>query len=92
MQPLAYEVSGFKEYILNLHPSTNTRNPWFPEYWEQMFRCKYPSSAWTPYNDEYVKNCTGWERIEPGNFHMEAQLQFVSDAILAFAYALTVRL
>ena len=91
VQPLAYEVEGFKEYFLHLHPSTNTRNPWFQEYWEQMFRCKYPGSAWTPYNDGYDQGCTGRERIESDNFHMEAQLQFVSDAIMAFAYALTVR-
>lgn len=34
VQPLAEEVRGFKDYFLKLRPSTNTRNPWFAEYWE----------------------------------------------------------
>lgn len=90
MQPLAYEVAGFKEYFLKLNPLKNHRNPWFIEYWEQHFRCKFPWSGWTPYNDEYTKNCTGREKINPEEFDMEAQLQFVSDAVMSFAYALTV--
>ena len=90
MQPLAYEVKGFKDYFLHLNPFNNQRNPWFVEFWEQHFRCKFPGSSWTPYNDDYKVNCTGTERIKPEHFAMEAQLQFVSDAILVFAHALTV--
>lgn len=91
VQPLAYEVSGFKDYFLHLTPFNNLRNPWFVEFWEQHFRCKFPGSSWTPYNDNYKENCTGTERIKPEDFDMEAQLQFVSDATMVFAYALTVR-
>ena len=91
VQPLAYEVTGFKDYFLHLTPFNNLRNPWFVEFWEQHFRCKFPGSSWTPYNDNYKENCTGTERIKPEDFDMEAQLQFVSDATMVFAYALTVR-
>ncbi|KAL8614715.1 hypothetical protein ACOMHN_066452 [Nucella lapillus] len=88
VQPLAEEVEGFKDYFLNLRPGHNTRNPWFVEYWEQHFACKYPGSAPTPFNQNYDRVCTGQEQItEDNGFEMEAQLQFVSDAVLAFAYA-----
>ncbi|XP_060068565.1 metabotropic glutamate receptor 6-like [Ylistrum balloti] len=88
VQPLAYEVIGFKDYFLNLKPETNARNPWFIEYWEQQFRCKYPKSSWTPYNEEFAGNpCTGQEVMSEEEFDMEAQLQFVSDSVLAFAHA-----
>jgi hypothetical protein len=38
VQPLAFEVKGFKEYFLNLTPFNNMRNPWFVEFWEQNFK------------------------------------------------------
>eukprot|EP00106_Octopus_bimaculoides_P023794 XP_014791236.1 PREDICTED: metabotropic glutamate receptor 4-like isoform X2 [Octopus bimaculoides] len=87
VQPLAYDVKGFKKYFLSLSPKTNTRNPWFIEYWEQHFQCKYPNSSWTPFNEMYNETCTGNEVIDPDDFHLEAQLQFVSDAAMAFGYA-----
>lgn len=91
VQPLAYEVNGFKEYFLNLRPTTNVRNPWFIEYWEQNFQCKFPKSSWTPFNEEFAGNpCTGQEVMSEEEFDMEAQLQFVSDSVLAFAYAFRV--
>lgn len=91
MQPLASEVEGFREYFRNLRPQTNLRNPWFIEYWEEYFKCKYPGSAWTPFNENYTKVCTGNEEVtEENGFELEGQLQFVSDAVMAFAYAVKV--
>ncbi|ESO83631.1 hypothetical protein LOTGIDRAFT_133010 [Lottia gigantea] len=88
VQPLAVEVPGFKRYFMNLRPETNKRNPWFIEYWEHHFKCKYPGSLWTPLNEEYNQSCTGKEQIDESNgFELEAQLQFVSDGVLAFANA-----
>ena len=29
----------FEEHFLSLHPSNNSANPWFNEYWEEMFNC-----------------------------------------------------
>lgn len=90
VQPLAYDVRGFKDYFFSLSPKTNHRNPWFIEYWEHHFQCKYPNSSWTPYNENYDRLCSGVEVINPNNFHLEAQLQFVSDAAMAFAHAFRV--
>lgn len=50
VQPLAEEVRGFRDYFFSLRPATNTRNPWWVEYWEQFFSCKYPGSTVTPFN------------------------------------------
>lgn len=91
VQPLAFEVKGFKDYFMRLTPLNNKRNPWFVEFWEQQFRCKYPGSSWTPYNDQFNVTCSGQEQLSPREFEMEAQLQFVSDATMSFAHALNVR-
>lgn len=58
------------------------------EFWEDQFRCRYPGGALTPYNAQYSRVCSGRERLSPDNTVFEAQLQFVTDAVLAFAYAI----
>ena len=58
------------------------------EFWEHHFSCKYPDSSRTPYNERYANNCTGEEKLTPENTPFEAQLQYVSDAVMAFAWAL----
>ncbi|KAH8410875.1 hypothetical protein KR222_005608 [Zaprionus bogoriensis] len=87
VQPQANPVHGFEEYFLNLTVENNQRNPWFVEFWEDHFQCRYPGSTSTPYNN-YSRNCTTKERLSRQNTDFEDQLQFVSDAVMAFAYAL----
>ncbi|XP_017150176.1 metabotropic glutamate receptor 2 isoform X2 [Drosophila miranda] len=87
VQPQANPVRGFEEYFLNLTVENNQRNPWFVEFWEDHFQCRYPGSTSTPYNN-YTKQCTNKERLSRQNTDFEDQLQFVSDAVMAFAYAL----
>ncbi len=43
VQPYAEEIKGFEDYFLGLTPETNKRNPWFTEYWEDYFMCRYPN-------------------------------------------------
>ncbi|OTF81033.1 metabotropic glutamate receptor 2-like protein [Euroglyphus maynei] len=73
VQPMASPVPGFYDYFFSLTPKNNHRNPWFIEYWEHT-------------------NCTGDERTmiaeNESDDDVEMQLQFVSDAVLAFAYAI----
>lgn len=57
------------------------------EFWEDHFHCKYPNSSRTPYNIKYNKMCTTKEKLTKSNTMFEAQLQFVSDAVMAFAHA-----
>ncbi|XP_057668815.1 metabotropic glutamate receptor 2 isoform X2 [Diorhabda carinulata] len=88
VQPQAREVHGFKEYFLNLNVETNTRNPWFAEFWEHHFNCRLANSSKTPYNMKITNMCNGTEKLTLNNTVFEDQLQFVSDAVLAFAYAI----
>ncbi|XP_055853496.1 metabotropic glutamate receptor 2 isoform X2 [Episyrphus balteatus] len=87
VQPQANPVKGFEEYFLSLTAENNQRNPWFVEFWEDHFQCRYPNSFVTPYNN-YNHTCTGKEKLTRNNTDFEDQLQFVSDAVMAFAYAL----
>ena len=57
------------------------------EFWEDHFKCRYPGALATPYNQNYNKSCSGNERLTRENTKFEAQLQFVSDAVMAFAHA-----
>ncbi|XP_076306569.1 metabotropic glutamate receptor 2-like [Tachypleus tridentatus] len=88
VQPRAHVVEGFDDYFLGLNVKNNQRNPWFIEYWEQYFQCKWINSTVTPYNQNYDKFCSGDEVMTYSNgYEPERQLQFVSDAVLSFAYA-----
>ncbi|XP_058794617.1 metabotropic glutamate receptor 2 isoform X2 [Phymastichus coffea] len=87
VQPQANPVEGFEDYFLNLTVENNKRNPWFVEFWEDHFKCRYPNSSLTPYNSKYDNFCTTKERLNKGEMAFENQLQFVSDAVMAFAYA-----
>ncbi|XP_065367010.1 metabotropic glutamate receptor 2-like [Calliphora vicina] len=87
VQPQANPVKGFEEYFLSLTVENNQRNPWFVEFWEDHFQCRYPGSTSTPYNN-YNRTCTTTERLSREDTDFEDQLQFVSDAVMAFAYAL----
>lgn len=58
------------------------------EFWEDHFQCRYPNSSLTPYNEKYTNICTTHEKLAKNKTDFEAQLQFVSDAVMAFAYAL----
>lgn len=87
IQPQANPVAGFKEYFLALTVENNKRNPWFVEFWEDHFHCRHPEGLPTPYNTNYTRACTGRERLTEENTQFEAQLQFVSDAVMAFAHA-----
>ncbi|XP_075540467.1 mangetout [Dermacentor variabilis] len=89
VQPTGNAVRGFDEYFRALTPSANYRNPWFIEFWEHFFQCKWNGSLVTPFNQHHQRSCTGEERISDNKaYKLEAQLQFVSNAVLAFAYAL----
>ena len=33
------KIDDFDEYMFGLRPATNTRNPWFREYWHKLTGC-----------------------------------------------------
>ncbi|GAV00342.1 hypothetical protein RvY_11206-2 [Ramazzottius varieornatus] len=56
-----------------------------------MFQCKFPGAPLTPYNVQWANECSAeesYERTGAFSLDMEGQLQFVSDAVMAFVHAL----
>lgn len=51
------EVSSFDDYFLKLKLGANTRNPWFPEFWQFRFQCRLPGHPQENLN--YARNCSG---------------------------------
>ncbi|CAF3860928.1 unnamed protein product, partial [Rotaria magnacalcarata] len=56
--PKLYLISEFDEYFKNLTPSKNTRNPWFVEYWEETYKCKFEHTSKTIFNQNYTRLCS----------------------------------
>lgn len=93
-------IIGFDEYFTSLRPLSNRRNPWFLEYWEVLHNCTWSNTDTIashnrvvhrpPYRTVFPRRCTGNElrHLSFDDYHQLFQLQFVADALLAFAYAL----
>ncbi|XP_077414348.1 metabotropic glutamate receptor 1-like [Vanacampus margaritifer] len=79
------EVASFDDYFLKLKPDTNMRNPWFPEFWQHRFQCRLPGHPHD--NKNYVRNCSGTERLED-NYVQDSKMGFVVNAIYAMAHGL----
>ncbi|CAL1267439.1 unnamed protein product [Larinioides sclopetarius] len=63
VQPKAHPVQGFDQYFQSLTAQNNRRNPWFIEFWEHFFNCKWSNSLVTPYNQYTDRPCTVKEVI-----------------------------
>ncbi|XP_043522698.1 metabotropic glutamate receptor isoform X2 [Frieseomelitta varia] len=78
-------IPGFDEYMASLTPESNRRNPWFSEYWEEAFGCVLRKNV-------VGKNstvCPAKLRLTPETgYEQESKVQFVVDAVYAFALAL----
>ncbi|NXG47367.1 GRM1 protein, partial [Psilopogon haemacephalus] len=79
------EVLAFDDYYLKLRLDTNTRNPWFPEFWQHRFQCRIPGHPLENLN--FQKNCTGNESLEE-NYVQDSKMGFVINAIYAMAHGL----
>ena len=86
-------ISGFENYFLNLNPRSNHRNPWFVEYWEEEHKCTWNgvSVPTSPAEVNFLtrrRACKGNERINRKITSQENKVQFIYDAVYAFAHAL----
>ncbi|EDL03523.1 glutamate receptor, metabotropic 1 [Mus musculus] len=79
------EVRSFDDYFLKLRLDTNTRNPWFPEFWQHRFQCRLPGHLLE--NPNFKKVCTGNESLEE-NYVQDSKMGFVINAIYAMAHGL----
>lgn len=50
------KIADFDEYFNNLNPYTNSRNPWFKEFWAKTYDCTFNDN---PVQEKGFKKCTG---------------------------------
>ncbi|KAK7132936.1 hypothetical protein R3I94_014981 [Phoxinus phoxinus] len=79
------EVQSFNEYFLKLGLDSNTRNPWFAEFWQYRFQCRIPGHPQENHN--FQKICTGNESLKD-NYVQDSKMGFVINAIYAMAHGL----
>ncbi|KAM6954261.1 metabotropic glutamate receptor 1 isoform 2-T2 [Aplochiton taeniatus] len=78
-------VKSFDDYFLKLRLDTNTRNPWFPEFWQYRFQCRLQGHIQE--NKNYKKICSGNESLHE-NYVQDSKMGFVINAIYAMAHGL----
>ncbi|KAF7230563.1 metabotropic glutamate receptor 1 isoform X2 [Nothobranchius furzeri] len=78
-------VKTFDDYYLKLRLDTNTRNPWFAEFWQYRFQCRIPGHPHEKKN--YKKVCSGQESLQE-NYVQDSKMGFVINAIYAMAHGL----
>lgn len=84
-------ILKFEQYFLNLNPRTNKRNPWFIEYWEEEHKCAWngmSQSGTETSTRSNLKPCRGDERLSRKITSQESKVQFIYDAVYAFAHSL----
>nr|XP_029532324.1 metabotropic glutamate receptor 1-like isoform X2 [Oncorhynchus nerka] len=79
------EVKSFDDYFLKLRLDTNSRNPWFPEFWQYRFQCRLAGHAQEM--KKYKKVCSGNESLHE-NYVQDSKMGFVINAIYAMAHGL----
>ncbi|CAK6961913.1 metabotropic glutamate receptor 1 [Scomber scombrus] len=78
-------VKSFDDYYLKLSLDTNTRNPWFAEFWQYRFQCRLPGHPQE--NKNYKKVCSGNESLHE-NYVQDSKMGFVINAVYAMAHGL----
>ncbi|KAH7946901.1 hypothetical protein HPB52_005894 [Rhipicephalus sanguineus] len=92
-------IPDFDAYMRNLTVENNRRNPWFKEYWEDVFQCvvrdddEAGSAAATATrrsgNGSSLPTCSKNLRLDESvGYQQETKVQFVLDAVYAMAHAL----
>ncbi|XP_032588820.1 metabotropic glutamate receptor isoform X2 [Drosophila mojavensis] len=89
-------IEDFDRYMMQLTPTSNKRNPWFAEYWEDTFNCVLPTSSASDKinkgddsNQKEKVVCDDSFRLsDKVGYEQESKTQFVVDAVYAFAHAL----
>ena len=81
--PRVHLSDDFDEHFLSLHPSNNSANPWFNEYWEEIFNCSLVGQTGVESCDQ--ENQT---QSRENGFRQNSFVPFVIDAVYAFAHAM----
>ncbi|GIX81014.1 metabotropic glutamate receptor 2 [Caerostris extrusa] len=75
--------ADFDNYFKSLKPFSNTRNPWFKEFWEDQFKCVFKKTT----SAERRKLCTGTEDLST-SYQQEGLVPMVSDSVQLLATAI----
>ncbi|XP_078518757.1 extracellular calcium-sensing receptor-like [Lissotriton helveticus] len=78
------EIPGFKEFLYNIHPLTDTEDIFMKSFWEQVFNCKWVDAFKEVAMEnitEGTRLCTGRERPES----LDASVYEVNDFRFPFA-------
>ena len=91
-------VPGFDDYILSLTPYNNQRNLWYEDFWQEVFGCVLPhnlnananANASSPQSTLVADNMCrpDLKLTKQIGYEQDSKLQFVVDAVYAFAHAL----
>lgn len=86
-------MPGFDDYMLSLTPANNQRNPWYGDYWQEVHGCLLPHNAQSttatggpPTNGSI---CPAGLRLTHLGYEQDSKIQFVVDAVYAFAHAIS---
>ncbi|CAF1320134.1 unnamed protein product [Adineta steineri] len=89
--PKLYPIADFDEYFTKLIPSKNTRNPWFIEYWEETYKCKFDHSPKTIFNQNYTRLCSdnysAYTNLSV-HYFQEGYVHYVVDAVFTLVIAI----
>lgn len=83
VSPKSVRLKAFEDYFTQLTPKTNTRNPWFKEYWQVHFKCSLNSTL-----KKYPLECNDSMQLTPSNSNIDMRVASAIDAVNAFAHAL----
>ncbi|CAF0813590.1 unnamed protein product [Adineta ricciae] len=89
--PKLYLIPEFDAYFTNLIPSKNTRNPWFQEYWEETYKCKFPDTPRTLFNRNFTRLCTDTDHTHADlsvPYAQEGYVHYVVDSVFTLVIAI----
>ncbi|CAF2308674.1 unnamed protein product [Rotaria sp. Silwood2] len=89
--PKLYLISEFDDYFNSLKPSKNTRNPWFQEYWEETYKCKFEETPKTIFNQNYTRLCSDIDSTYTNlsvPYFQEGYVHYVVDAVFTLVISI----
>ena len=87
-------VPDFIEHFYSLNPLNNKLNPWFREFWEEIFYCTFVDHNFTSSKQDSplkMTNCSGKEQLSEELLRTDAvfsRVSFVLDAVLSVVYSI----
>ena len=85
VRPKSEPIDGFIEYFLQRMPSSNDKNPWFGEFFEEAVKCRVLSNQERKYSG---KQCEAHHSLRNATMTIDSGVSRTINAVYAFAHAL----